>query len=802
MDRVQDLNTKNKKQHSIVQTTDSPSSSIDYSEESINFNQHYSPIMKNNSDQDSKSNSNSMSLDSTTESISEDTSWPIVTYFILFVEFCERFCYYGFRSILVIYIQEYFGFQEAKASQIYHLFGLLVYFFPIVGAVISDSYWGRFKTIWRFCVVYFIGLILLTISAVPTWFLESSGADRTIHSSFAYLGLFLIAVGSGGIKPCVSAFGADQFKPHQAKAKESYFKWFYLLINLGAIISAYLTPILKKMDCYDISKDDNKIELIWNSNSEEHANQRLSFDSCHYLSYLVPTVLMFVGICTFLLPPVIYYLFKNQDWEFASQYKYTKTPHRNSNILFKFIEIISSAVKNIVKKNTSEKFDRSVQEEGFIRFSSSKNGQLRRATYRILEIAVLYIPLVFFWAIMEQIGSLWTFQAKELNLWTGNLYTQADQVEVLNNVFVVILIPIWTVVFLPVIKKSPIYRKSSTRKNMPLHMMATGLFLTAVSQFAAWNLQLKLNSELTFSENNKAVNPVKIYYDSSLGKDFDFKLEKINDECPDIENDFKYLDNGEMKSTGVYGTEVFDGSCYSIKYKDQIFDLTSAKNPENDPLIAWFRLNDTELVANFIMGSLTNQQNEGAVRVCERASLDNLTAFDDCEEFSKEKFQKTFPEQEYANGAVFIQDTKTADLMKITNGRTISVFFIVIQYFLLTFGEVLLSTTALEFSYTQAPSSVKAISTALWYSTTAFANVVVIMLKSMESLSRDTQLLASAGMVVLAMLGFMLIAWKFEVYTQHDIERLDRDDDSKFLAGSGSSDEIDTSRTPMINSNA
>jgi dipeptide/tripeptide permease len=799
MDRVQELNTKNK--NHIVQTADSPSSSIDYSEESINFNRNYSPIMKN-SDQDSKSNSNSMSLDSTSESISEDTTWPIVTYFILFVEFCERFCYYGFRSILVIYIQEYFGFQEAKASQIYHLFGLLVYFFPIVGAVISDSYWGRFKTIWRFCVVYFIGLILLTVSAVPTWFLEASGADRTIHSSFAYIGLFLIAVGSGGIKPCVSAFGADQFKPHQAKAKESYFKWFYLLINLGAIISAYLTPILKKMDCYDLSQNDKMMKSIWNTNSEEHANQRLSFDSCHYMSYLVPTVLMFIGICTFLLPPAIYFLFKDKDWEFAAQYKYTKTPHRNSNILFKFIEIISSAVKNIFTKNTQEKFDRSRQEEGFIRFSGSKNGQLRRSTYRIIQIAVLYIPLVFFWAIMEQIGSLWTFQAKELNLWTGNLYTQADQVEVLNNVFVVILIPIWTVVFLPVIKKSPIYNKSSTRKNMPLHMMAAGLFLTAVSQFAAWNLQLKLNSELTFSENNEAVSPVKIYYDSSIGKESLLSLEKIKDDCPDIENEFKYLGNGEMKGNGVIGTEVFDGSCYSVKSGDKIFSLTTDKNPENDPLIAWFRSNGSEIVVNFIMGGLTNQQNEGAVRVCEAEDLEkNSTSFNDCQQVEKQKFGEEY-EPTYANGAVFIKDSETGVHMKITNGRTISVALIVIQYFLLTFGEVLLSTTALEFSYTQAPSSVKAISTALWYSTTAFANVVVIMLKSMESLSRDTQLLASAGMVVLAMLGFMLIAWNFEVYSQTDIERLDRDDDSKFLQGSGSSDEIDTSRTPMINSNA
>lgn len=69
----------------------------------------------------------------------------------------------------------------------------------------------------------------------------------------------------------------------------------------------------------------------------------------------------------------------------------------------------------------------------------------------------------------------------------------------------------------------------------------------------------------------------------------------------------------------------------------------------------------------------------------------------------------------------------------------------------------------------------------------------------MESLSRDTQLLASAGMVVLAMIMFIMIAWKFKVYSQSDIERLDSDDNSYL---SGESDEIDTSRTPMINSNA
>jgi len=493
--------------------------------------------------------------------------------------------------------------------------------------------------------------------------------------------------------------------------------------------------------------------------------------------------LMFIGICTFLLPTVIYFCFKNKNWEFAQKYKYTKEPHRNSNILFKFCSIIGSASKNRIFHSESRVLEsRKPEEEGFIRFSSSKNGQLRRATYRIIQIAVLYIPLVFFWAIMEQIGSLWTFQAKELNLWTGNLYTQADQVEVLNNVFVVFLIPIWTLMILPVIKASPIYKKPETKKNMPLHMMATGLLLTALSQFVAWKLQLELNSELTFSEANQARQPAKIYFDESI-----ISHPKMISSCDQNLKIDEFVSNQ---------SRVFDASCYDIHFGDEKFSISNQNS--DDPLVVWFR-NDSSVVKMVsIAGDLTNQQEEGAVKVCDSSIFDK-SGVQSCNLVKKHDFERDY-DATYVNGAIFIKDSSTDKYVQVTNGRTISIFKIVLQYFLLTFGEVLLSTTALEFSYTQAPSNVKAISTALWYSTTAFANVVCIALKSMETWTRDTQLLASAGMVVLAMVGFILISLKFKVYSTHDIERLDRDDDKEFLAGS--SEDVDNSRTPMINTNA
>ena len=61
------------------------------------------------------------------------------------------------------------------------------------------------------------------------------------------IGLLVIAVGTGGIKPCVSAFGGDQFvRPQQDRQLEQFFSIFYFAINVGSLISTFLTPILRE----------------------------------------------------------------------------------------------------------------------------------------------------------------------------------------------------------------------------------------------------------------------------------------------------------------------------------------------------------------------------------------------------------------------------------------------------------------------------------------------------------------------------------------------------------------------------
>lgn len=61
------------------------------------------------------------------------------------------------------------------------------------------------------------------------------------QTAVVFVALYLVALGTGGIKPCVSSFGADQFDEsdvHEKKSKSSFFNWFYFSINIGALIAS------------------------------------------------------------------------------------------------------------------------------------------------------------------------------------------------------------------------------------------------------------------------------------------------------------------------------------------------------------------------------------------------------------------------------------------------------------------------------------------------------------------------------------------------------------------------------------
>lgn len=149
--------------------------------------------------------------------------------YIVVNEFAERFCYYGINAILTVYMVNFLRFGEAQATTWQSLFKSGAYFCPLIGAIVSDVFLGKFRTIMLFSSAYVAGCTLLALSNTP----------ETMA-----IGLFLIALGTGGIKPCVSTNVGDQFTATNQHLIERAFSWFYLSINAGSLISISLCPWL------------------------------------------------------------------------------------------------------------------------------------------------------------------------------------------------------------------------------------------------------------------------------------------------------------------------------------------------------------------------------------------------------------------------------------------------------------------------------------------------------------------------------------------------------------------------------
>lgn len=162
----------------------------------------------------------------------KDNKMPAGIPFIISNEFAERFCFYGINSILTVYMVASMQFTDAKAASWQSMFKAGAYFFPMMGAIISDVFWGKFKTIMVFSTVYATGCVALALFG---------GTENMLIAS-----LFLVAVGTGGIKPCVSTNVGDQFSAKNAHLIERAFSWFYLAINLGSSISIFYCPVLLK----------------------------------------------------------------------------------------------------------------------------------------------------------------------------------------------------------------------------------------------------------------------------------------------------------------------------------------------------------------------------------------------------------------------------------------------------------------------------------------------------------------------------------------------------------------------------
>lgn len=172
--------------------------------------------------------------------------------FIVVIEFCERICFYAFQGTQKSWLQDR-GYSSAQSSSLNQVFSLLSYVTCFLGGWLADTRVGRYRTIAGLVVIYVVGCFMAAVATRP-------GAENVVMYMIGTMGL--VALGTGGIKPNVCNFGADQIDPNETNANrktESFFLYFYLTINVGCLIAfgvlANITtnglpPLVPKEDGY------------------------------------------------------------------------------------------------------------------------------------------------------------------------------------------------------------------------------------------------------------------------------------------------------------------------------------------------------------------------------------------------------------------------------------------------------------------------------------------------------------------------------------------------------------------------
>ncbi|GLJ22205.1 hypothetical protein SUGI_0417310 [Cryptomeria japonica] len=156
--------------------------------------------------------------------------------------------FFGVGVNLVLFLTRVLQQSNASAANDVSKWTGTVYIFSLVGAFLSDAYWGRYRTCAVFQVIFVVGLVLLSLSSY-LFLLKPAGCGdvnatcqkaSTLEIGVFYMAIYLVALGNGGYQPSIATFGADQFDeedPIEGASKVAFFSWFYLALNLGSLFS-------------------------------------------------------------------------------------------------------------------------------------------------------------------------------------------------------------------------------------------------------------------------------------------------------------------------------------------------------------------------------------------------------------------------------------------------------------------------------------------------------------------------------------------------------------------------------------
>jgi POT family proton-dependent oligopeptide transporter len=410
--------------------------------------------------------------------------WPPQVKFIVGNEACERFSYYGMKGILALYITTVLLRTQDDATNIIALFSAANYFMPLLGAWVSDRYWGRYHTILWISLSYCAGhAILATSDLVPT--LEGK-------TWVLYAGLGLIAFGSGGIKPCVSAFMGDQFRPDQRHLLQKAYAAFYWSINLGSFFSFLVVPFVRKQWGYSWAFGVPGIAMAV-------ATFIFWIGTKHYLQVPPGRVTKKAGFM-----PVFF-----SAWSLHRGSTFVPLLNLLTTIGLPLLAMVAMTSVALTRQMTpvmrtvnlaalvciglwyvlilvSSLLRRSELPDTFWQAARSRYGESEISAARSVSPILFVFALVpVFWALFDQTFSTWVLQGAQMTEFKiGSWVIGPEEMLSANPLLVMILIPIMTWGLYPLLG----------RLATPLRRMSAGMFLAAFSYIVVAMLQARIEA--------------------------------------------------------------------------------------------------------------------------------------------------------------------------------------------------------------------------------------------------------------------------------------------------------------------
>ncbi|XP_075990555.1 solute carrier family 15 member 1-like [Anticarsia gemmatalis] len=668
-------------------------------------------------------------------------SQPTSIFCIIATEFCERFSFCGLRTILSLYLRNVLCLHENAATVVYHIFIMMCYTMPLMGAILADNFIGRYRVILYFSIVYLIGTVLTCCAAIPPLMLPPTTTSM--------IGLLLIATGTGGIKPCVAAFGGDQFRlPEENQLLQRFFSTFYCTVNLGGFMGMVVTPALRRsVMCF-------------------------GDDACYALGFGFPALLVLISIVIFVAGKPSYRIKQPRD-----------------NVTLNFISCAWYAFGRRIKHNP--KTDGPPCEH-WLDYAVERYGEKLVADMKVVfSILYLYLPVPIFWSLFDQQGSRWTFQASRLRSEVFGITLMPDQLQVMNPAMVLLMIPVCPGGAWPLLPDLP-----------PLQKMFIGGMLAALAFMSAGILQIGIERStlqvpgshqtglvimntlactVDLSVSGEGVAAVD-QHGTALMTPLPYRVYGVTAVCPvncagRVMN--KHLVKHELKAVAGMFMPVVIGQ----NSNDQIALYFMDPNPftkslTGKPKLKVVYLGDTGPNKNVSIAVETDKRLSDIYYVSD-APVDHIgeSAYM-CLQPGKFRWRASSAdggvsgsgEGDVRAGGVYVLCVRErmgrldgAVLHAPNPPNELHLAWIVPQYLLVSIAEIMFAVSGLEFSFTQAPKSMKTITIAAWYVSVAFGNLIVILVAQAKLFeSRATEFFLYATMLAIAMIVFLRMARNYE----------------------------------------